>query len=1075
MITLNLSKVPLNTALKEIEKQTSMSVVYNTNDVDINRVISIKVSKESLTNVMGQLFKGTNISYSIVDKHIVLSTKKEVEQQKKTPIVATGTVTDAQGEPLIGVSILVKGTATGAITDMDGNFKIQAAKGDVLEISYIGYASQSITLANAQPLKVVMGEDTQTLEEVVVTALGIKREQKALSYNVQQVKGDELTNIKDANFINALSGKVAGVTINASSAGAGAAARVVMRGTKSLEKNDNALYVIDGIPMFNVNSGDNAGGTMNKQPGSNSVADINPEDIESMTILTGPSAAALYGSDASNGVILITTKKGTVGKVQISYSNSTSFSSPMMMPKFQNIYGNREGELGSWGSLMDTPSNFDPSDFFNTGMTEMNGFTLTTGTEQNQTYASVSTTNSTGILPNNAYNRYNFSIRNTAKFCDNKLSLDLGAQYIIQNNKNMVGSGQYFNPLVSLYLFPRGENFQEVQMYERYSEARNLMVQYWPESIFGTDLDMQNPYWIMNRMQNELSKRRYMFNASLKWDITDWVNVTGRVRVDNSDSDSYEKYYASTRGTFTESSSKGYYGHTKQNDRSVYADVMASINKNFFDDKLSLNATVGASINDIQEDAMYLKGGLEQIPNFFHYGNINVNTSKRNESKWHDQVQSVFASVELGWNHQLYLTVTGRNDWASQLAFTSKGSYFYPSVGLSWLVSEAVKLPKAISYLKVRGSWAEVASSPNRYLTQMQYTYNEQTNTYEYPASHYNTNLKPENTKSWELGVNAKFLGNRINLDMTFYRSNTFNQTFYVDASASSGYKNNIVQTGNIQNQGIELALGYSDTFDKVKVSTNFTYTLNQNKIVSLANGAINPETGEAIEMEYYSKGTLGTSGGPTLRLYENGSMGDIYINQRLRQSPNGYIWKDPSNGSLAIENTEYRKVGSILPKYYLGWNGSVAWKGWNLGFAFTGRFGGLVVSDTQAMIDKYGVSESSAVARQAGGVWVGDSKVDAEEYYSKVTTAIGTYYTYSATNIRLSELSLSYQLPKTWFKNHVNMTLGLTGKNLWMIYCKAPYDPESTSSVTSNFYQGVDYFQQPSLRSLGFNVKLTF
>ena len=297
MITLNLSKVPLNTALKEIEKQTSMSVVYNTNDVDINRVISIKVSKESLTNVMGQLFKGTNISYSIVDKHIVLSTKKEVEQQKKTPIVATGTVTDAQGEPLIGVSILVKGT----------------------EISYIGYASQSITLANAQPLKVTMGEDTQTLDEVVVTALGIKREQKALSYNVQQVKGDELTNIKDANFINALSGKVAGVTINASSAGAGAAARVVMRGTKSLEKNDNALYVIDGIPMFNVNSGDNAGGTMNKQPGSNSVADINPEDIESMTILTGPSAAALYGSDASNGVILITTKKGTVGKVQISY------------------------------------------------------------------------------------------------------------------------------------------------------------------------------------------------------------------------------------------------------------------------------------------------------------------------------------------------------------------------------------------------------------------------------------------------------------------------------------------------------------------------------------------------------------------------------------------------------------------------------------------------------------------------------------------------------------------------------------------------------------------------------------
>mgnify|MGYP000086373008 FL=1 len=535
------------------------------------------------------------------------------------------------------------------------------------------------------------------------------------------------------------------------------------------------------------------------------------------------------------------------------------------------------------------------------------------------------------------------------------------------------------------------------------------MTQYWPEAIFGTALDMQNPYWIMNRMQNRLSKRRYMFNASLKWDITDWVNVTGRVRVDNSDQDSFEEYYASTRGTFTEGSSKGYYGHTKQNDRSVYADVLASINKNFWDDKISLNANIGASINDMQEDAMYVKGGLAQITNKFHIGNINMNTSKRNESKWHDQVQSIFASAEVGWNHQLYLTLTGRNDWASQLAFTSKGSYFYPSVGLSWLISESFKLPEAISYLKVRGSWAEVASSPSRYLTQMQYTYNEQTNTYEYPANHYNTDLKPENTKSWEFGLNAKFLKNRINFDMTLYRSNTYNQTFYVDASASSGYKKNIVQTGNIQNRGIELAVGYSDTFNKVKVSTNFTYTINENEIVSLANGAINQNTGEVIHMDYYSKGTLGISGGPTLRLYEGGTMGDIYINQRLRQSPNGYIWRDPADGTVAIENTEYRKIGSVLPKYHLGWNGNVAWNGLSLGFAFTARVGGLVVSDTQAMLDNYGVSETSAIARQNGGVWIGDSQVDAEDYYKKVSTAIGTYYTYSATNVRLSELSLSY------------------------------------------------------------------
>lgn len=1074
-ITLNLSKVPLNTALKEIEKQTSMSVVYNTNDVDINRLISIKVSRESLNNVMNQLFKGTGISFSIVDNHIVLSAKNSnASQQKKTPITASGTVTDAKGEPLIGVSVLVKGTSNGTITDMDGNFKIQAAKGDVLEISYIGYASQAITLTHTQPIRLVMNEDSQTLDEVVVTALGIKREQKALSYNVQQIKGDELTTVRDANFMNSLAGKVAGVNINSSSSGAGGAVRVIMRGTKSLEKDDNALYVIDGVPMFNVTSGTSDGGTMADQPGTSSVADINPEDIESMSILTGPSAAALYGSAAANGVVLITTKKGEAGKVKITYSNSTTFSSPFMMPEFQNTYGNVTGENTSWGNKMSNPTSFDPADFFNTGVNELNGLTMTTGTEQNQTYASISTTNSTGILPNNSYNRYNFSIRNTAKFLKDKMTMDIGAQYIIQNNKNMVGSGQYFNPLVALYLFPRGENFQEVQMYERYDEARNIMVQYWPTSIFGSELDMQNPYWIMNRMNTSMSKRRYIFNASLKWEITDWINIAGRVKIDDSNFDTYKKFHASTNATFTEGSNKGFYRHGKQNNRSFYGDVLANISKNFIDGKFSVNANIGASINDLREDNFYYSGGLATIPNFFHLGNINPDISKRNEIAWHDQTQSVFASVELGWNHMLYLTATGRNDWASQLAYTNKMSYFYPSVGLSWVVSESFKLPDAISYLKIRASWAEVASAPQRYLTLMQYKYNEQTNNYEYPSNHYDTNLKPENTKSWELGLNAKFLKSRINLDMTLYRSNTYNQTFYVDASSSSGYKKNIVQTGNIQNQGIELSLGYTDTFNKVKVSTNFTYTLNQNKIVSLANGAVNPETGEIISMDYYSKGVLGVSGGPTLRLYEGGTMGDIYINQRLRQSPNGYVWVSPA-GEVQLENTDYRKAGSILPKYHLGWNGNVSWKGLNFGFAFAGRFGGLVVSDTQAYLDRYGVSKISADMRDAGGIAINSGKVQAQNYYETVSAAIGTYYTYSATNIRLSELSLNYTLPKKWFNERLNMTVGLVGKNLWMIYCKAPFDPESTSSTSNNFYQGVDFFQQPSTRSLGFNVKLSF
>lgn len=996
--------------------------------------------------------------------------------QNADEITVTGVVLDTDGLSVIGASVVIEGTTTGAITDLDGNFTITAPRGGQLVISCIGFATQ--TVAVAEKLNIVLAPDAELLNEVVVTALGIKREQKALSYNVQSVKGETLNAIKDANFINSLNGKVAGVIINSSSAGSGAASRVIMRGTKSLEKDDNALYVIDGIPMFNVNSGDNSGGTMGKQPGSNSVADINPEDIESMTVLTGPSAAALYGSDASNGVILITTKKGAEGKVKVTYTNSTSFSKPLMMPRFQNTYGNNEGEATSWGAKLETPSSFNPSDFFNTGVNEINGLTFTVGTDKNQTYASVSTTNSTGILPNSGYNRYNFSIRNTSKFANDKLTFDVGAQYIIQDNKNMVGGGQYFNPLTSLYLFPRGENFQEIQLYERWSDSRNIMTQYWPTSIYGSELDMQNPYWIMNRMQNELKKRRYMFNASLRYDIAKWINIAARVRVDNSDQDAYEKYYASTNGTFTEGSSKGFYGHSKQNDRSIYADVIVNISKTWLEDRLSFNANIGASLNDIREDVLYTKGGLKNLPNFFHTGNIDSNTEKKNEFAWHDQTQSVFASLEFGWDHQLYLTVTGRNDWASQLAFTSnaKKGYFYPSVGLSWVMSETFNMPDWFPYLKIRGSWAEVAASPSRYLTRMQYTYNEQTGNYEYPSVHYNTDLKPENTRSWELGINAKFFSGKVNADLTLYRSNTFNQTFYVDASASSGYKSNIVQTGNIQNQGIELALGYSDTWDKWSFSTNLTYTLNQNKIISLANGAVNPETGEEIKMDYYSKGTLGIGGGPTIRLTEGGTMGDLYINQRLRQSNNGYIWSDPISGSLAIENTDYRKIGSILPKYHLGWNGTVGWNGLSLYVAIQARVGGIVVSDTQAYLDKYGVSEASAIARDNGLVDLGnDVKVAPQEYYDKISSMIGTYYTYSATNVRLSELSLSYTLPKKWFKDKVGMTIGLQGRNLFMIYCKAPFDPESTASVTSNFYQGVDYFQQPSQRNLGFNVKLSF
>lgn len=998
--------------------------------------------------------------------------------QGATPVTITGTVQDSNGEPLIGVSVLLKGTSTGGSTNIDGQFSIKAPIGGVLKFSYIGFAPQEIKIENESPLTVVMQEDSKTLDEVVVTALGIKREQKSLSYNVQTVKGDAFTANKDANFINSLAGKVAGVNINASSAGQGSAARVIMRGTKSLAGNDNALYVIDGIPMFDVNTGSESGGTMSKQPGSSSVADINPDDIESMSVLSGPSAAALYGSDAASGVILITTKKGVEGRAKVTYSNTTQFSNAWMTPKFQNTYGNNEGEFSSWGKKLETASSYDPMDFFRTGLTEINALTFTVGNAKNQTFASAAVTNAPGVMPESEYNRYNFSIRNTTKFLDDKMTLDLGAQYIVQNNKNMVGSGEYFNPLAALYLFPRGENFDDVRMFERFDPSRNIYTQYWEEK-YSTAFTMQNPYWTQKRMEREARKQRYMFNASFKYDILPWFYIVGRARVDNANTTYQEKYNASTIMVLA-GSMKGMYGRHTTLDRSLYADVMASMNKRFIENRLNVNAQLGASINDMREESSYLEGSLDKVPNFFHWGNISNTQNKKGETEWHDQTQSLFASVELGWDSQYYLTLTGRNDWTSMLAFTDKVGYFYPSVGGSWVISETLRdaLPKGISYLKLRGSWAEVASAPSRYLTRMQYIYNDQSNQYEWPSKHYNPNLKPENTRSYEIGLSAKFLDNTIGLEFTYYNANTYNQTFEIPASGSSGYKTNLIQTGNIRNRGIEAALTYNNQWGNWRFNTGVTYSINKNKVISLANGAIDPETGKPIEMEYFTaSGCLGMSGGPAIRLYEGGTMGDIYSNTRLRESANGYIWKDPQTGKVALETVDYFKVGSVLPDFNMGWTGGLGWKDINLSWAVTGRFGGKVISDTQAVLDRYGVSEVTAAVRDNGGVVAipGNGTVNAQNYYETISQAPGTYYVYDATNVRLADLTLSYTLPRNLLHNVADITLSLTGKNLWMIYCKAPFDPESTSATTNNFYQGVDYFQQPSIRTYGFNVKVNF
>lgn len=1068
-VTINKGKMTITEVFQEIEKQSNMPVAYNASKLSKSHAVILNVENMSVEDVLSQALADTDFTYKI-DNNYIMIVEKSLEQDQSAIKQINGSVVGEDNEPLIGVNITIKGLGKGAITNIDGQFTIDASKGQTLLISYIGYKPVEVKVSDRNNYTIQLLPDNQLLSEVVVTALGIKREAKALSYNVQQVTSEEITAVKDANFMNSLAGRVAGVQINSGASGAGSASRVVMRGMKSITKDNNALYVIDGVPMFNLGSSGGEGqyGSMG---GSDAVADLNSDDIESINMMTGPSAAALYGSSAANGVVLINTKKGSADKTTVTVSNSTTFSKAYMMPEFQNRYGT-SNNMYSWGTATDR--RYKPRDFFNTGSNVINSVSLSTGNTRNQTYISASTTNTKGIILNNNYNRYNFSARNITNFANNKLELDMSANYILQDHENMVAQGQYYNPIPAVYLFPRGDDFNEIRLYERYDSALGYMTQYWP---YGDgSLSLQNPYWTQKKNLRETTKKRYMLNASLKWNIADWINVVGRVNVDNSDYRDKDKRSASTLATLA--GLNGGFSDIMKQERAFYMDALVNIDKTFGD--FRLNANIGTSMQYRSYEHLGFSGDLK-ISNFFAINNINYAANyKPQVETWKDEVQSIFASAELGWKSKLFLTLTGRNDWDSKLAFSSHKSFFYPSVGLSAILTDLFDLPEFISYAKLRGSYTMVASSFERYLTNPGYEYNSQTHNWTNPTVYPANNLKPEKTKSWEVGLNSRFWNNRINLDFTYYRSNTSNQTFKVDIPSSSGYSRAIVQTGNVENSGIELGVGFSDTWGDFSWTSSLNYTYNVNKVKRLAGGATNPVTNEPIQMDNLKVGWLGKENvAPQVILTEGGTMTDIYVYNHLKTDGNGSIFVDSQTGNLGITNEEKpEKMGSLAPKYNMGWTNNFSYKGINLGIVMTARVGGLAYSATQGVLDYYGTSKTTADARDNGGVPINKGLVGTQNYYQTISTGeggYGRYYLYDATNVRLQELSLSYNLPKKWFQNVADITIGLVGRNLWMIYCKAPFDPELSASTSSNYYMNVDYFMQPSTRNIGFNLKVKF
>ena len=981
----------------------------------------------------------------------------------------TGRVVDSAGEPLIGATIMVEGTKEGAVTDIDGNFTINTTSKAKLVISYVGYTTQTILVGDKTTIDVTLKEVANTMNEVVVTALGIKRAEKALSYNVQSVGSNELTRNKDANFVNSLNGKVAGVSISKSASGVGGATRVIMRGAKSIEGDNNVLYVIDGIPIFNFSGGRDSGIMGEGRVSSEGIADFNPEDIESISVLAGPSAAALYGSNAANGAILITTKKGKEGRVAISFSSSADFSSPLLMPEFQNTYGNKLGSYESWGEKLATPSLYDPKkDFFRTGTNFINALTLNMGNEFNQTFASVATTNSRGIVPNNTYDRYNFTIRNTTRMLKNKVQLDLGASYIKQKDNNMVSQGEYWNPIVAAYLFPRGESFEGIKTFERYNNVRNFPTQYWP--ISDSRFANQNPYWTAYRNLAPDDKDRFMFNAGLTYNIFDWLSVAGRIRLDKTFITSERKIYASSFNYFAKE--KGAYEYYDYKDHQTYIDVITNINKTF--GKFSLAANVGYSYSDYASLTRGYGGNLVLVPNKFSLNNINPSDSKIREAGGDSKVRNVaaFASAELGWRSMVYLTLTGRNDWNSRLVNSSEESFFYPSVGLSAIVSEMTKLPSFISYLKVRGSYTEVGSpvsrsgmTPGTITTPLVGGSLKSTDIYPF------TDYKAERTKSFEFGLTARFW-KKLSFDFTWYKSNTYNQTFVGDLPESSGYKKVYLQAGNVENRGVEMSLGYSDNFGGLQWNSSLVYSKNVNEIKEMVKDYYHPLSPKPLNIPEVSK----DNGRVLLKV--GGSINDIYARKVLAKDNQGFVNISPSGG-MNLETVDPIYLGKTTPDFTMGWNNNFTYKNFGLSFLINARFGGVVTSSTQALLDRFGVSKASADARDAGGVMIPNQGLyDAKKYYTLVATGendLAGYYTYSATNVRLQELTLSYKFNSKLFNNVIkDLTLSFVATNPWMIYCKAPFDPELTAS-TGTYGQGNDYFMQPSLKSYGFSVKFKF
>ena len=1001
------------------------------------------------------------------------------------PVTVSGTVTDADGQPLIGAGVVVEGQPSiGAVTDFDGNYTLNVPEGAThLRYSYIGMLDQLVEIAGRTVIDVTLAEDATVLEGVVVTALGIKRAEKAVTYNVQKLD-EKVFVTREANMVNSLAGKVAGVQINETAAGAGAETKVVMRGAKSISGNNNALYVLDGIPLPTLSTtkpGDSWSIYAGSGLSGDGMSNINSEDIADMSALVGASAAALYGYKAANGILMLTSRTGEKG-FHVSYSNSTTFSSPLMLPARQTQYGAKTGSYASWGSQLESAPSWNIKDFFQTGYNTAHAVSLSAGGEHSTTYLSAGYTEAQGIVPNNDYDRFNATFRHTADFLNDKLHVSLLGMYIRVHEQNMISGGLYHNPLVPLYLMSPGDNLYAYTVYERYNATRNFPTQYWS----ANELSMQNPFWTINRNLFQTQKDRFLLGGSLSYDIAEWLDVQARVRTDQNYTIAEQKHYASSNGLFA--GKYGRYYYDDQRTRQTYADVLLNFNKTFGEDLLSVNAVLGASIEDYFYRGTSVGGDLLGVANLFTFNNMATGKAFSKDT-FRDQTQSVFGTLNLGFKNFLFVEATAREDWASQMAGpTGVKPFFYPSVGASWLITEMFdKKSDWIPYAKVRASYAEVGNPISRYILNVTYPVVGGTPNLNSWATA--PDFQPERTRSWEVGADVRLFKSKLQLSGTFYKSSTYNQVFTPTSTSTSGAGTIYVNAGQVDNKGVELSGLFTQDLGDFNWTTNLIWTRNINKVVKM----LDYTNGE----EHYvsTRENVGGTSGVRMWLIEGRPVGEMYVAGLATNadgtpyvtpsSKGGVMHKAPNDGT---PDTMWY-AGNVNPDWTGSWRNQFSWKGINLAFMFTMRKGGVGVSLTEATMDAYGVTNRTLEGREEGfnfapagisGTSRNYYQVSAQDYWQTISgsdgqNALGAYYVYDMTNIRLAELSLGFDIPVNkavkWIEG---LNVALVGRNLALLYCKAPFDPEQVSNA-GNYGAGIDLFMTPSTRNIGFSVKVKF